>query len=126
MPSPETSRQNLQKAKANWRAPLPWRSAQETRLIKALAWRWYKMKEPTAAVRVQFVAKPSPIVERPPCAPLVELKYSRMLLEEENRKIIAGPTLITCCREFDRVLAGVEFQRGRRIPYERAHQLRQL
>jgi hypothetical protein len=167
MPSPETSRRNLQKAKANWRAPLPWRSAQETRLIKTLAWHWHKMKEPrcggrqiarwlgvshtyiqklvrefdgdtrnilqqqrahgqatfadllraqkqtaqlrergwlrrslkpaavgaAAADRVQFVAKLSPIVERPPCDPLVELKYSRMLLQEENRKIRPIPFL---------------------------------
>jgi hypothetical protein len=41
----------LQKAKANWRAPLPWRSLQETQLIKALAWRWYKMKEPQCGGR---------------------------------------------------------------------------
>ena len=51
MPSPETSRQNLQKAKANWRAPLPWRSVQETQLIKVLAWRWCKMKEPQCGGR---------------------------------------------------------------------------
>jgi hypothetical protein len=51
MPSPETSRRNLQKAKAKWRAPLPWRSLEETRLIKALAWRWYRIKEPRCGVR---------------------------------------------------------------------------
>jgi hypothetical protein len=51
VPSPETSRQNLQKAKAKWRAPLPWRSLQESRLIKTLAWRWYKMKEPQCGGR---------------------------------------------------------------------------
>lgn len=51
MPSPETSRRNLEKAKANWRPPLPWRSLQETRLIKALAWRWYRMKEPRCGGR---------------------------------------------------------------------------
>ena len=51
MPSPETSRRNLEKAKANWRPPLPWRSSQETRLIKALAWRWYRIKEPRCGVR---------------------------------------------------------------------------
>ena len=51
MPSPETSRRNLEKAKANWRAPAPWRSAQETRLIKALASWWYRMKEPRCGVR---------------------------------------------------------------------------
>lgn len=51
MPSPETSRRNLEKAKANWRAPLPWRSLQETQLIKALAWRWYRMKDPRCGCR---------------------------------------------------------------------------
>jgi hypothetical protein len=51
MPSPETSRRNLQKAKANWRAPLPWRSLQETRLIKTLAWQWYRTKEPLCSGR---------------------------------------------------------------------------
>jgi hypothetical protein len=51
MPSPETSRRNLEKARANWRAPLPWRSLQETRLIKALAWRWHRMKEPRCGGR---------------------------------------------------------------------------
>jgi hypothetical protein len=51
VPSPETSRRNLEKAKANWRAPLPWRSLQETRLIRTLAWQWYKMKEPRCGGR---------------------------------------------------------------------------
>lgn len=51
MPSPETSRQNLAKAKANWHAPLPWRSLQETRLIKTLAWQWYRTKEPLCSGR---------------------------------------------------------------------------
>ena len=51
MPSPETSRRNLERAKANWRAPLPWRSPQESRLIKTLAWRWYKIKEPRCGCR---------------------------------------------------------------------------
>ena len=36
---------------ASWRAPLPWRSAQESRLIRALAWRWYKIKEPRCGCR---------------------------------------------------------------------------
>lgn len=32
--------QNLAKAKAHWRAPRPWRSYQETRLIRGLVWQW--------------------------------------------------------------------------------------
>jgi hypothetical protein len=51
MPSPATSRRNLEKAKKCWRAPLPWRDVRETRLIKALAWRWYRFKEPNCAGR---------------------------------------------------------------------------
>lgn len=51
MPSPATSRRNLEKAKKCWRAPLPWRSVQETRLIKALAWRWYRFREPNCGGR---------------------------------------------------------------------------
>jgi hypothetical protein len=51
VPSPETSHRNLEKAKANWRAPLPWRSLQETRLIKILAWQWHRIKEPRCSGR---------------------------------------------------------------------------
>ncbi len=40
MPSPEASRRNLEKAKAHWRRPAPWRSERETRLIRRLAWQW--------------------------------------------------------------------------------------
>ncbi len=41
MPSTYSSMQNLAKAKACWRAPRPWRSYQETRLIRCLVWQWY-------------------------------------------------------------------------------------
>jgi len=41
MPSPEASRRNLEKAKARWRPPRPWRSLQETRVIKRLVWQWF-------------------------------------------------------------------------------------
>src|SRR5262245_9887866 len=40
MPSPETSRRNLEKARARWRAPRPWRCDAETQLIKRIVWRW--------------------------------------------------------------------------------------
>lgn len=46
MPSPETSRQNLEKAKANWRKPRPWRSNQETRVIKRIVWQWFTNRGP--------------------------------------------------------------------------------
>ena len=42
MPSPETSRRNLEKAKENWREPRPWRTPKEAQLIRLLAWRRYK------------------------------------------------------------------------------------
>ena len=41
MPSREASLRNLAKARAKWRPPRPWRSAQETRVIKLLAWQWF-------------------------------------------------------------------------------------
>jgi len=41
MPSPETSRRNLEKARAHWRPPRPWRCPNETRIIRRLAWQWY-------------------------------------------------------------------------------------
>lgn len=46
MPSPESSRRNLQKANACRRFPLPWRSTQETRVIKLLVWQWFNCREP--------------------------------------------------------------------------------
>ena len=46
MPSPETSRRNLQKARARWRQPRPWRSYQETRVITRLVWQWFKYQGP--------------------------------------------------------------------------------
>ena len=46
MPSPESSRRNLEKARACWRAPLPWRSAEETRLIRLLVWQWFEYRGP--------------------------------------------------------------------------------
>lgn len=41
MPSPETSRENLQKAKAAGRPPRPWRSQAESRAIRMIAWNWH-------------------------------------------------------------------------------------
>lgn len=40
MPSPNASRRNLEKAHARWRPPRPWRSEQETHLIKRIVARW--------------------------------------------------------------------------------------
>jgi hypothetical protein len=40
MPSPEASRENLQKAKAVGRPPRPWRSQAESRAIRMITWHW--------------------------------------------------------------------------------------
>jgi len=46
MPSHEASLRNLAKARANWRPPRPWRSPQETRLIRRLVWQWFTYRGP--------------------------------------------------------------------------------
>lgn len=47
MPSFEASLRNLEKARAAWsHPPRPWRSAQESRLIKRLVWQWLISREP--------------------------------------------------------------------------------
>lgn len=40
MPSREASLRNLKLARAKWRRPRPWRSRQETFVIKRLVWQW--------------------------------------------------------------------------------------
>ena len=40
VPSPESSRRNLEKARACWRPPRPWRSHRETEVIRRLVWQW--------------------------------------------------------------------------------------
>ena len=51
MPSREASLRNLEKAKAHWRAPQPWRCAQESRLIKRLAWQYFIGVGPRCSLR---------------------------------------------------------------------------
>src|SRR5262249_28063839 len=46
MPSLEASLRNLAKARAKWRPPRPWRSAQESRVIKRLVWQWFRYSGP--------------------------------------------------------------------------------
>ena len=46
MPSLEASLRNLVKARAKWRPPRPWRSAQESRVIKRLVWQWFRYSGP--------------------------------------------------------------------------------
>jgi len=47
MPSLEASLRNLAKARTKWRPPRPWRSAQETRVIKRLVWQWFTYHGPS-------------------------------------------------------------------------------
>jgi hypothetical protein len=42
MPSRESSLRNLERARANWRPPRPWRSSQEAREIKRYVWDWLR------------------------------------------------------------------------------------
>ena len=51
MPSVEASLQNLEKAKANWRRPRPFRSAQESRVIRRLVWQWLNYCGPKWSAR---------------------------------------------------------------------------
>jgi hypothetical protein len=51
MPSAEASRRNLEKARAHWRAPRPWRSEEETRVVRCLAWQWFIGQEPRCSGR---------------------------------------------------------------------------
>jgi hypothetical protein len=46
MPSPDASRRNLEKARARGRAPRPWRSTQETGVIRRLVWQWFTYRGP--------------------------------------------------------------------------------
>jgi hypothetical protein len=41
MPSYESSMRNLAKAWARWRAPRPWRSSHESRMIRSYAFLWH-------------------------------------------------------------------------------------
>jgi transposase len=51
MPSRETSRQNLERAKANWRKPRPWRSPPESLIVRLLVWQWYTGQGPKCSGR---------------------------------------------------------------------------
>jgi hypothetical protein len=51
VPSPETSRANLQKAKAAGKPPRPWRSQSESRLIRIFVWQWHLDRGPWCSGR---------------------------------------------------------------------------
>jgi hypothetical protein len=46
MPSYESSMLNLEKAKARWRQPLPWRSSQESQMILRYVFQWLTCRDP--------------------------------------------------------------------------------
>jgi hypothetical protein len=46
LPSREASSRNLELARARWHAPRPWRSIQETRVIKRLVFQWFGYRGP--------------------------------------------------------------------------------
>jgi hypothetical protein len=51
MPSPDTSRENLQKAKAAGKPPRPWRSQAESRAIRMFTWQWHLRHGPWCSAR---------------------------------------------------------------------------
>ena len=47
MPSRESSMRNLEKARAHWQhPPRPWRSYEESRVIRRLVWQWFRYRGP--------------------------------------------------------------------------------
>jgi hypothetical protein len=46
VPSPESSRRNLELAKLRYRPPRPWRSPQESYAIRHLVWQWLTYRGP--------------------------------------------------------------------------------
>lgn len=45
MPSRESSLRNLEKARAKWRRPRPWRSSQESQIIRRLVFQWFTCRD---------------------------------------------------------------------------------
>lgn len=45
MPSYESSMLNLEKAKARWRQPRPWRSSQESQMIRRYVFQWLTCRD---------------------------------------------------------------------------------
>lgn len=46
MPSREASLRNLEKARATWHPPRPWRSYPESQIIRRLVWQWFAYRGP--------------------------------------------------------------------------------
>jgi hypothetical protein len=76
MPSPEASRLNLERARIYWRAPRPWRSKQETRIVRNLAWQWFMGREPRCSGRA--IAR--------------KLGVSHTYIQKLRREFAANPT----------------------------------
>jgi len=45
MPSRETSLRNLEKARAKWRPPRPWRSNQESLMVRRFVFQWFTCRD---------------------------------------------------------------------------------
>jgi hypothetical protein len=45
MPSYESSMRNLARARAKWRPPRPWRSSQESRMIRRCVFQWFTCRD---------------------------------------------------------------------------------
>jgi transposase len=51
MPSRESSLRNLEKARAKWRPPRPWRSSQESQMIRRFVFQWLTGRGKKPSVR---------------------------------------------------------------------------
>src|SRR5712691_5316910 len=51
MPAHESSMRNLAKAKTRWHPPRPWRSAQESRIIRRLVYLWFTCRDRRPSAR---------------------------------------------------------------------------
>jgi hypothetical protein len=45
MPSRESSLRNLEKARAKWRPPRPWRCSQESQMIRRFVFQWFTRRD---------------------------------------------------------------------------------
>ncbi len=51
MPSYESSMRNLAKAREKWRPPRPWRSVEESRIIRRLVYLWFTARDRRPSAR---------------------------------------------------------------------------
>jgi hypothetical protein len=95
MPSREASFRNLQKAKAVWRRPRPWRSESESRLIRIFVWHWCLGHGPRCSGRAlarwlgvshTYIQKLSRTLSRDESDFLREVRYSGLPTIEGRRR----------------------------------------